>query len=104
MMSHFVSTTCEIAQHVRISDETGTAEDGGLFNQENVPSETLFYSVLTATKSHVLTGELKDKPIAEAIASFAAKLREAHYTFQFGGNASTGLGYCTVTLNETKGA
>ena len=56
MMSHFVCTTCEIAQHVRISDETGTAEEGGLFNQENVPSETLFYSVLNATKSRVPKG------------------------------------------------
>lgn len=27
MMSHFVMTACEVAQHVRISDETGTAEE-----------------------------------------------------------------------------
>lgn len=104
MMSHFVSTTCEIAQHVRISDETGTAEEGGLFNQENVPSETLFYSVLTAMKSRVSVGELKDKPATEALSAFDAKLTEAHHTFQFGGDASTGLGFCTVTINPTKGA
>jgi len=104
MMSHFVSTTCEIAQHVRISDETGTAEEGGLFNQENVPSETLFYSVLTATKSRVPVGELKDKPASEALSAFEAKLTDAQHTFQFGGDASTGLGFCTVTLNNTKGA
>lgn len=104
MMSHFVSTTCEIAQHVRISDETGTAEEGGLFNQENVPSETLFYSFLSATKSRVPTGELKDKPATEALTAFETKLTQAHHTFQFGGDASTGLGFCTVTLNNTKGA
>lgn len=61
MMSHFVTTTCEVAQHVRISDETGTAEEGGLFNQENVPSDTLFYSILRATKSRVPSGEFKGK-------------------------------------------
>lgn len=105
MMSHFVSTTCEIAQHVRISDETGTAERGYLFNQENVPSETLFYSVLSATKSRVPGGELKDKPAAEALTAFGAKLEKASHTFQFGGDASTGLGFCTVvTLNEVKKA
>jgi CRISPR-associated protein Cmr4 len=104
MMSHFVSTTCEIAQHVRISDETGTAEEGGLFNQENVPSETLFYSVLTATKSRVPVGEQKDKPATAALGAFEAKLKEALHTFQFGGDASTGLGFCTVTMNSTKGA
>lgn len=102
MMSHFVTSTCEIAQHVRISDETGTAEEGGLFNQENVPSETLFYSVLSATKSRVPVGELKDKPTSEALGAFKAKLTEAQYTFQFGGDASTGLGFCTVTLNDKK--
>ncbi|MBV6501362.1 MAG: hypothetical protein CJBNEKGG_03872 [Prosthecobacter sp.] len=104
MMSHFVSTTCDIAQHVRISDDTGTAEEGGLFNQENVPSETLFYSVLSATKSRVPTGDLKNKSADDALSAFVTKLKEAHYTFQFGGDASTGLGFCTVTLNPTKGA
>lgn len=104
MMSHFVSTTCEIAQHVRISDETGTAEEGGLFNQENVPSETLFYSVLSATKSRVPAGDLQNKSADDALTVFETKLQQAHHTFQFGGDASTGLGFCTVTLNPTKGA
>ncbi len=97
MMSHFVSTTCEIAQHVRISDETGTAEEGGLFNQENVPADTLFYSVLTATKSRVPSGAMKDKPDTEALAAFT-DLVNTEQVFQFGGDASTGLGFCTVTL------
>lgn len=102
MMSHFVSTTCEIAQHVHINDETGTADDGGLFNQENVPADTLFYSVLNATAGR---GEFfKVKTAAEALNSFAAKVKAANDVFQFGGDASTGLGFCTVTINEKKGA
>ena len=103
MMSHFVSTTCEIAQHVRISDETGTAEEGGLFNQENVPSETLFYSILSATKSRVATGELKHKSADDALDAVETKIQNAQYTFQFGGDASTGLGFCSVTINPKKG-
>jgi CRISPR-associated protein Cmr4 len=102
MMSHFVSTTCEIAQHVRINDETGTADEGGLFNQENVPADTLFYSVLNASGGR---GDFfKDKTADEAFAAFAEKLKEAKAVFQFGGDASTGLGFCTVTLNDKKGA
>jgi CRISPR-associated protein Cmr4 len=42
MMSFFAQNACEVAQHVRINDETGTAAGGALFNQENVPGETLF--------------------------------------------------------------
>ncbi len=41
MMTHFAQTACEVAQHIRIDDETGTVAGGALFNQENVPSETL---------------------------------------------------------------
>jgi CRISPR-associated protein Cmr4 len=103
MMSHFATTACEIAQHVRISDETGTADEGGLFNQENVPSETLFYSILSATRSRVPSGEFGIKSEEEACAAFQTKIGEIK-VFQFGGDASTGLGFCTVTLNEKKGA
>ena len=103
MMSHFATTACEVAQHVRISDETGTAEGTGLFNQENVPSETLFYSVLTATRSRVPAGELRNKSDADALEAFGRKVKDLK-VFQFGGDASTGLGFCTVTLNDKKGA
>jgi len=102
MMSHFASTTCEVAQHVRISDETGTAEGTGLFNQENVPADTLFYAVLHATAGR---GEhFRGKNPEEAFSEFDAKLKAASQVFQFGGDASTGLGFCTVTLSDKKGA
>ena len=96
MMSFFAQNACEVAQHVRISDETGTAEAGALFNQENVPSETLFYSVI-----HFFPGRgerFKDKQPVDAVTEFSTKL--AGQVFQFGGDASTGLGYCTVWLKE----
>ena len=95
MMSFFAQNACEVAQHVRISDETGTAEAGALFNQENVPSETLFYSVI-----HFFPGrgeKFKDKQPGDAVTEFSTKL--AGQIFQFGGDASTGLGYCTVKLS-----
>ena len=101
MMSHFATTACEVAQHVRISDETGTADGGGLFNQENVPADTLFYSVLNATAGR---GEhFKTKKADEALTEFKTKV-DTVKVFQFGGDASTGLGFCSVHLNETKGA
>ncbi len=104
MMSHFATTACEVAQHVRISDETGTAEGTGLFNQENVPADTLFYSVISATKSRVPSGDFEGKPDTDALQIFAAKVAEEQ-VFQFGGDASTGLGFCSATTNiEAKGA
>lgn len=97
MMSFFAQNACEVAQHVRIDDETGAAAGGALFNQENVPSESLFYSVL-----HAFAGrgdKFKDKKPEEALTRFSEKLKAANHVFQFGGDASTGLGWCTVRLD-----
>ncbi len=96
MMSFFGQNACEIAQHVRINDETGTAEGGALFNQENVPTETLFYSLL-----HFFPGrgdKFQSKSPEEACAVFADKLDGK--IFQFGGDSSTGLGYCSIKLAD----
>lgn len=98
MMSHFAATACEVAQHVRISDETGTAEGTALFNQENVPADTLFYSVLGATAGR--GAAFKDKTPEEALDEFAKKLAAADHVFQFGGDASTGLGFTSVILAD----
>ena len=99
MMSFFAQNACEVAQHVRISDETGTAEGGALFNQENVPSETLFYSIISGLKEHTPKGQ--DRTADKALDAFKTKVDEVG-VFQFGGDASTGLGYCTVKLDGEK--
>jgi CRISPR-associated protein Cmr4 len=104
MMSFFAQNACEVAQHVRIDDETGTAAGGALFNQENVPGETLFYSVLHATDERT-AGKPNDqrRKAEDALKAFGDKLDDQP-VFQFGGDASTGLGYCTVKLGGVKGA
>lgn len=98
MMTYFAKNGCEVAQHVRIRDETGTADGGALFNQENVPSDTLLYSTLCFLEGR---GENhRGRTPQDAIDEFAGKLKSANQVFQFGGNASTGLGFCTVKLNQ----
>ncbi|NLH73746.1 MAG: type III-B CRISPR module RAMP protein Cmr4 [Verrucomicrobia bacterium] len=96
MMSFFARNACEIAQHVRINDETGAAAKGALFNQENVPSETMFYCVVHAFRGRA--GSFKNESPSRAFETFCAKLQDYNGVFQFGGDASTGLGYCTVTI------
>jgi len=103
MMSHFATTTCEVAQHVRISDETGTADPGGLFNQENVPADTLFYSLISATKSRVPHADYSGKSADDALDEFTSKVAKEN-VFQFGGDASTGLGFASVSTKPTKEA
>lgn len=85
-LSHFARTCCQISQHVRISDETGTAEKGGLFNEETVPSETLFYAPMANLRT------------TDENAVFTSL--GAEQLVQFGGSSTTGLGFCTIKLQK----
>lgn len=80
MMAHYARTACEVAQHVSIDDATGAAADQKLFNQENVPADTLFYSVITELRPNALE-----------------KFHNPNL-LQVGGDATTGLGFCTTQL------
>ena len=85
-LSHFAVNACQTNQHVRIDDETGTAVKGFLFNEETVPSETLFYSVINETRK-----------VNNATNAVFDALR-SDQLIQFGGKGTTGLGFCTVKL------
>ncbi|MFN0069705.1 MAG: type III-B CRISPR module RAMP protein Cmr4 [Limisphaerales bacterium] len=86
-LSHFAVNACQVSQHVRIVDATGTAdsEGGGLFNEETVPSETLFYAPLTVMPRGAEQNAVFDRLSSEQLV-------------QFGGGGTTGLGFCTVKL------
>lgn len=83
--SHFARNACEVKQHVRINVETGTAAAGALFNEECVPSETLFHSSITSLK-----GEDQNAVFDEM---------SEERVIQFGGDATTGLGFCSVKIS-----
>lgn len=84
-LSYFAENACQVSQHVRIDDRTGTADDGGLFNEETVPSECLFYTTLV-----ILRDSDKVKGCLEAF--------KQERLIQFGGKGTTGLGYCTAKI------
>ena len=97
--SYFAENACEVAQHIRIDDKTGTVAKGALFNQENVPSESLFYTVIHAQNGKGDAG--KNKTSDQALEAFRQKI-EANPSLQIGANETTGLGWCTVALKEVK--
>ena len=84
-LSHFAVNACQVYQHVRIDDETGTADGGFLFNEETVPSETLLYSAFT-----VLRKDSENNAVFDAL--------KTEQLVQFGGDGTTGLGFCSVKL------
>lgn len=80
LFGHFVRNCCEVAQHVVIDDETGAAKQGLLFNQENLPADTL----LLAPVYEIVPGSMDSLEVPPVL--------------QFGGDATTGLGFCSVKL------
>lgn len=85
--AHFVKNACEVSQHVGIDPQKGIAKPGALFNLEAVPAETLFFAPVASLAR--ANGELKDLEML-----LARKL-----VLQFGGDSTTGLGFCTVKLD-----
>lgn len=89
---HFVTTCTEVV--ARIVIDSSTRINKNLFNQENLPCETVFYTVLTTTPvrrpgaadcdpSDKLDRLLKDNPI-----------------LQIGGDETTGHGFCSTYTEE----
>ncbi|OGV78656.1 MAG: type III-B CRISPR module RAMP protein Cmr4 [Lentisphaerae bacterium RIFOXYB12_FULL_65_16] len=102
LFTYFVEHACEVVTRVRIDDATGTVAQGALFNQEQVPSETLFYAVI-AGQAQKGKDVATRKDAAAALGALDAKLKqEAKGVLQLGGDETTGLGWCSVAMQEVK--
>lgn len=96
--SHFVENATVVEPHVRINDESGTADDGGLFYTENVPPEALFASTVMTSKQRVSKGKSDRGTLApsDVLGEVRGVLHGS--LAQLGGNATTGRGLVVVSL------
>ena len=85
LFQYFSENACEIAQHNRINDDTHVVDDKALFNQENVPSEAMFYAVLRSND-------------ADDFKKLSVKLASTGNVVQIGADITTGRGWCSGTL------
>lgn len=86
IFQHFCEHSCEVATRIAIDDEKGTVKKGALFNMEQIPSETLFYSLILSHNPGDIE-KLKEKISRKDF-------------LQIGGHASIGLGFCSVNIQE----
>nr|4RDP_A Chain A, CRISPR system Cmr subunit Cmr4 [Pyrococcus furiosus]4RDP_B Chain B, CRISPR system Cmr subunit Cmr4 [Pyrococcus furiosus] len=86
-----VELSTEIVARIRINAETGTVETGGLWYEEYIPSDTLFYSLI------LVTPRAKDNDMA-LIKEVLGKINGKY--LQIGGNETVGKGFVKVTLKE----
>jgi CRISPR-associated protein Cmr4 len=96
---HFVTTCTEVVTRIKVDPATRTAAGTALFNQENVPCETLFYSVLTVLaprRDGAADGFDAGKRLAELLPTANGCLP----ILQIGGDETTGHGLCEVKREE----
>ncbi len=95
----FVENATFVESHVRINDETGVADDGGLFYTENLPPESLLISPLLASSSRNSDGDTieADEVICKIRNVVDGKL------VQLGGDATTGRGLVVARIHDGGG-
>jgi len=84
----FARMATEVVTRNRIDDNTGVVVEGGLWTEEFLPSEAVFYSVLLSTNPFKGSPTLKD---ASAVIDFVRD-RLDNKRFQIGGDQSIGRG------------
>jgi CRISPR-associated protein Cmr4 len=89
LFSHFCANACEVQQRVCLNKEK-TVEN--LFNQENVPAETVFFGTLAARR----------KP--ESLKALETRLTSVGHVLQIGGDETIGMGLCSAQLLPKGGA
>ena len=94
LFQYFVENDCEIANHNVIDNGTGVVKN--FFNQENVPSEAMFYSILhSQPEKNTLPPDSEKK---DAFSKLKSKLDDVGNILQIGADITTGLGWCSVKL------
>lgn len=92
----FVKMSTEVIARTKINSETRVVSDGGLWYEENIPSDTLFYSLVMA--SDVLKPENKLQQLKSSrhvLDFFTSGLNER---IQLGGNQTIGKGIMRVDV------
>ncbi len=88
--SDFVRLSTEVNARIKINPQTGTADGGALWYEENIPPETVFYSLL-------YIGDVRANPTfnmktAEDVEQFMLDESIVPAVFQLGGNSTIGHG------------
>lgn len=108
--SHFARHAMVVEPHVRIDDESGTADDGGLFYTENLPPETVMVGLAQASVERRKKGSERraDELDADEVLTAVFEGREGRPgivagPLQIGGDATTGRGLVLVHPVQREG-
>ncbi|MCC7101119.1 MAG: type III-B CRISPR module RAMP protein Cmr4 [Rubrivivax sp.] len=95
--AYFSEHATLVEPHVRINDETGTADEGGLFYTENLPPESLLLAPLMASATR--SGKEQERLQAEEVLAQIKAVLHGRM-LQIGGDATTGRGLVVAQVVE----
>jgi len=100
--SHFVRHATVVEAHVRINNDTGTAENGGLFYTENLPPESLLAGLVMASVERQSKKAAREQLMGadEVLSTVLDGLCSG--LLQVGGDATTGRGLVAITAMGVK--
>lgn len=106
--SHFVRHATVVEAHVKINNDTGTAQDGALFYTENLPPESLLAGLVLASVERQRKGDKRDdlktaeQVLATVLQDQDSRQGLADRLLQVGGDATTGRGL--IVVHPAKGS
>jgi len=96
----FTLMSTEVITRTKIDNETGTVEDGALFTEEYLPTDSVLYSLVFASDEYGKNRQTED---ATKVMDFFAKTMSDLKLFQLGGNATLGKGILRTKFEEKGG-
>ncbi len=103
-LHYFVVNSTVVEPHVKIDDVSGTADGGALFYTENLPPESLLFTVLMASQERYKRGDSSDNrlsanQVVETLVSGNKHWKPLQNRMvQFGGDATTGRGQIVCSI------
>ena len=97
--AYFAQHAMLVEPHVRINEESGTADSGGLFYTENLPPESLLMAPMLASQTR--TGRNEDHDDAVGVMAKIKNVIDGKL-LQIGGDVTTGRGLVVAKLVEGK--
>lgn len=88
VFNFLIDTATEITARIKLQEESKTVQEGGLWYEEALPTETILSGIALATPTN--TSGITAAKVFEVLQGLTGK------TLQFGGKATVGRGMCRV--------
>lgn len=93
----FTLMSTEVITRTKIDNETGTVQDGALFTEEFLPTDSVLYSLVFAADEY---GKNQEKMKADKVMKFFESEIQSMNFFQLGGNATLGKGIIRAKIEK----